>query len=166
MEYLKKICLSLVVVGSLYSFNGSSHPYPMTLVASFLSFGKGWQNLKPDPSRENLFLIAEVTFEDSSSDVFVFPRTSEASTLTDFSQSERFRFFLKNLTQQNNQRSLKDVSKFALRKLKSRNFRKIPLKVDLNLYKDIVPAPDKKFRRYLESKKSFTLNNIFTYEVL
>lgn len=146
------------VVGSLYR--------PVDSYLSFFSLYQSWRMFAPEPPKENAYISAEVEFDDGTKDTFTFTNGSGLSLWDKYAYGERMRVLGESLRNDNNSFLWDDAAKFALRKLKSSNYRKIPLKVEL--FRHWSPIPDMKntIRPHLSNSTNFKNYNFYTYEVL
>lgn len=139
---------------------------PIDSYLSFFSLYQSWNMFAPDPARTHAYISAEVEFEDGSKDTFVFPRSSELSLLQKYVNVERYRVISEAIRLDDNSFMWPDTAKFALRKLKDKNFHKIPLKVHLVRHWYETPSVETEFRPHLQKTTSYKSYKFFTREVL
>ena len=120
----------------------------------------------PDPARTNVYLTADVEFDDGSTDTYYYPDSSKMTLAEKYTSGERYRVITEAIRKDDNRFMWKDAAKFALRKLKEENFNKIPLKVHLYRHWNIIPDMDKKFLPHLTKSEMNSKYKFFTYEVL
>ncbi len=120
----------------------------------------------PDPARTHSFISAEVVFDDGSKDSYSFPRASEQSLMQKYANGERFRVISEAIRQGDNSFMWPDTVKFALRKLKDKNFHKIPMKVNIVRHWYETPDVSKEFRPHISKTTSYKSHKFFTHKVL
>lgn len=139
---------------------------PINIYLSVFSLNQDWFMFAPNPSRLNLLVTAEVEFDDGSKDIYEFERSSKLNFLQRYSYGERFRKFTsERLRMDSNAFMWRDAAKFALRKVKASNFNKIPLRVHLTRYWEVIPDMEKEFRPHLSKNKNYQSYKFFTHEV-
>jgi hypothetical protein len=140
---------------------------PIDSYLSFFSIYQDWFMFAPNPSKLNLYITAEVEFDDGSKDIYEFERNSMGSLSQKYISGERYRKFTsESLRKDKNSYLWKDAAKFALRKLKNKSFSKIPLKVHLTRHWDEIPNMEKEFRPHLSKSTNYQSFKFYTYEVL
>lgn len=139
---------------------------PIDHYLSFFTLYQTWNMYSPNPSKTNVYLTAEVEFDDGSKDIYEFPRVDRMSLLEKYSGGERLRVMTESIRVDKNSKLWKDASKFALRKLRESHYTKIPLKVDLYRHWNITPSPKQTFRPHLSKSKNYESYKFYTYEVL
>lgn len=150
--------LEKAVVGKIYE--------PVDHYLSFFSIYQSWNMFSPNPARVDAHISAEVEFDDGSRDVYYFPDSRSLSLSEKYRFGERFRVLLETARQDDNSYLWKDLAKFALRKLRSSNYNKIPMKVHLYRHWSEIPHVKEKFisrSSRIEANNSF---KFFTHEVL
>lgn len=138
---------------------------PVDPYLSFFSIYQSWNMFAPDPSRSQAYISAEVEFDDGSKDTYVFPRASEMGLIQKYVNGERYRVITDNIRNDNNGFMWQDTAKFALRKLRDRNFHKVPMRVDLVRHWDDIPDVTKEFRPHLSKVQTYKKYKFFTHEV-
>lgn len=139
---------------------------PVDSYLSFFSLYQSWTMFSPNPARTNIHLTAEVEFDDGSRDTYYFPDASRMSLSEKYSNGERFRVISEAIRRDSNSFLWKDASKFALRKLKDKNFHKVPLKVQLFRHWNTIPDIEKEFIPHLTKTEKTNKYNFYTHEVL
>lgn len=139
---------------------------PIDKYLSFFTLYQNWNMYSPNPSKTNVYLTAKVHFDDGTSDFYEFPRVDRMNIIEKYSGGERFRVMTESIRVDKNQFLWKDASKFALRKLRSKHFTKIPMKVELYRHWNMTPSPEETFRPHLSKSRNFNSFNFYTYEVL
>ena len=139
---------------------------PIDSYLSFFSLYQSWTMFSPNPSRTNAFITAEIYFADKSKETYVFPKASEMNLYEKYVNGERFRVLSEKIRNDENSYLWKDSAKFALRKIRSTSFNKIPLKVELIRHWDIIPDMQENFRAHLSQKTNYQSYKFYTYEVL
>ncbi len=139
---------------------------PVHFYLSFFSLYQSWDMFSPNPARTHTNISAVVEFEDGSKDTYEFPRVSQQTLKQRYVNGERFRVITEAISQGDNRFMWPDTAKFALRKLKDKNFHKIPLKVSLVRHWYEIPDVDAEFRPHLSKTSSFKSYKFFTHEVL
>jgi len=118
----------------------------------------------PNPSKTDVKLYAKIDFIDGTKDTFIFG--DEAAYFWNKKlYAEKLRKITEAITQDSNHFMHKDAVKFALRKVKEKNFTKIPKRVTLIKYFSETPSLDEKFINYNEYKTSFQNKIIYIHEV-
>ena len=138
---------------------------PVDPYLSFFSLYQSWNMFSPNPARSEAYITAEVVFDDGSKDTFVFPRASEMGLIQKYVNGERYRVLTENIRNDANSFMWQDTAKFALRKLKEKNFHKIPMKVDLVRHWYEIPDASKEFKPHLKKTTSYNSYKFFTHEV-
>lgn len=138
---------------------------PIDPYLSFFSLYQSWNMFSPDPARTQAYISAEVEFDDGSKDTYVFPRASEMGIIQKYVNGERYRVITENIRNDNNSFMWHDTAKFALRKLKEKNFHKVPMRVDLVRHWDEIPDAAQKFIPHLSKATSYKSYKFFTHEV-
>lgn len=134
---------------------------------SFFSIYQDWMMFAPNPSKLNIYLTADVEFMDGTRDTYEFPRQSQMNIMEKYFYGEKYRKIIgETIRKDDNRWTWPDTAKFVLRKMKSKHYNKIPLKVHLVRHWDIIPDVKKEFRPHLTPSKSYQHFNFFTYEVL
>lgn len=146
------------IVANLYT--------PVDAYSSFFSTFQTWNMFAPNPSRLNVHLSAEVEFDDGSKDTYYFPDSSKMSLGEKYTNGERYRVMSEAIRRDVNSFLWKDASKFALRKLKSSNYYKIPLKVHLYRHWYVIPEMSQQFQPHLSKAPKYSTYKFYTYEVL
>lgn len=139
---------------------------PVDHYLSFFSIYQSWNMFSPNPARVDSHITAEVEFDDGSSDIYYFPDSKNLSLKEKYAFGERYRVLLETARQDSNSFLWKDLAKFALRKLRTTNYDKIPLKVHLYRHWSEIPSMETKFiprTTRIETDKS---HKFFTHEVL
>lgn len=140
---------------------------PIDSYLSFFSIYQDWFMFAPNPSKLNLYITAEVEFDDGSKDVYEFERDSMGSLVQKYISGERYRKYIsESLRKDKNSYLWKDAAKFAVRKLKDKNYSKIPLKVHLTRHWDEIPQMEEEFRPHLSKSSNYQSFKFYTYEVL
>ena len=139
---------------------------PVDSYLSFFSLYQTWRMFSPNPSRTNSFITAKVHFDDETTSTYVFPKSSEMSLFQKYKSGERFRVFSEVVRKDENSFLWRDSARFALRKLRSTSYNKIPLKVELIRHWDVIPDMDKEFRSHKSNKSDYQNYKFYTYEVI
>lgn len=139
---------------------------PIDSYLAFFSLYQSWTMFSPNPSRTNAFITAEVHFNDKSKETYVFPRASEMNLFEKYVNGERYRVLSEAIRNDDNSFLWKDSAKFALRKLRTSSYNKIPLKVELIRHWDVIPDMQASFRPHLARKAHYQSYKFYTYEVL
>lgn len=138
---------------------------PIDPYLSFFSLYQSWNMFSPDPARSQAYVSVEVEFDDGSKDSYIFPRASEMGLIQKYVNGERYRVITENIRNDNNGFMWQDTARFALRKLREKNFHKIPMKVDLVRHWDDIPEVTREFRPHLSKIPSYKSYKFFTHEV-
>lgn len=121
----------------------------------------------PNPTRLNIFIKADVEFEDGSKDSYVFPRPSEMNIFEKYVSGERYRKIISEAIRNDSHNWMwPDTAKFALRKMREKHYNKIPLKVHLSRHWSETPDMSVEFRPHGEKIKDFKAYRFYTYEVI
>lgn len=140
---------------------------PVDTYLSFFSIYQDWLMFAKNPARINTYLTAEVEFDDGTSEVYMFPHPTELNLMEKYIYGERFRKIISEaIRKDENSWMWQDTAKFALRKLKDKNFHKIPLKVHLNRHWFETPALEQTFIPHLTKYENYQKYKFYTYEVL
>lgn len=140
---------------------------PVDTYLSFFSIYQDWLMFAKNPSRINTYMTAEVEFVDSSKDTYTFPRPTELNLMEKYIYGERYRKILSEAIKRDDHSYMwTDTAKFALRKLRDRNFHKIPLRVKLYRHWFETPLMEKEFIPHLTRYENYEKFNFYTYEVL
>lgn len=177
MNPLKKVLISGFIIFNFFAmirchlnFESkfvSSFYKPIDKYLSFFSIYQDWVMFSPDPSRQDIFITAKVEFDDGSSAPYEFEYLPENTFLQKYQYAERLRKFTsEGLRRDDHQFMWKDAAKFALRKVKDKNFRKLPVRVHLfrhwaetaNLATEFVP--------HNHIKTNYSSFRFYTYEVI
>ncbi len=134
---------------------------PVDAYLSFFSIYQDWMMFAPNPSMNEIYMYADIEFDDLSKDYFHFSM-DEANYWSSKLKKEKIRKLLSSISY--NQKNLEELSRFALRKIGSKNFHKIPLKITLYQNEFSTPDIEKKFISYSEKKLSSKSNIIFSKE--
>jgi hypothetical protein len=140
---------------------------PVDAYLSFFSIYQDWMMFAKNPARLNIYLTADVEFDDGTRDTYVFPKPTELSLLEKYIYGERFRKIISESIRRDDNRFMwPDTAKFALRKLRDRNFAKLPLRVHLNRHWYVTPAMEQEFLPHLQRKANYEKFKFYTYEVI
>jgi hypothetical protein len=140
---------------------------PIDSYLGFFSIYQDWMMFAANPARVNTYISAEVEFVDGSKDAFIFPKSSELSLAKKYLYGEKFRKILSEAIRRDDHRWMwPDTAKFALRKLKDKNYAKIPKKVRLFRHWSEIPDIDLKFLPHKQKITSYQKYNFYTHEVL
>lgn len=140
---------------------------PVDAYLSFFSIYQDWLMFAPNPTRLNVYITAEVEFEDGTKDVFAFPKPSEMNIFQKYVNGERYRKIVSEAIRNDSHSWMwPDTARFALRKLREKHFNKIPLKVHLSRHWSETPDLDKKFIPHQTRLKDFKNYRFYTYEVI
>lgn len=146
------------VVGLIYR--------PVDSYLSFFSIFQSWTMFSPNPSRTNVYVTAHVKFEDGTSDTYMLPRNTDLNFADRYTFGERFRVITEAIRRDDGNFMWRDVSKFAMRQVRNKNFNKIPVKVDLVRHWHITPEIKKRFIPHQTESKVYTSYKFHTQEVL
>lgn len=140
---------------------------PVTFVQNYLSMWRGWNMFAPNPLRSNAYIDAVVIFEDDSKVTWSFPRPSESDPVPRYLYGERYRkYAVDGLRLDRNSHLWPDAARFVLKKIRNKNFKKIPKKVLLRRnWKTIMDWNEKFIPHREESKKSYKQYTFYTYDV-
>lgn len=161
MSNLKKISISFFIVVSFLWMSGITLPLVHEALSLFALNER--VSFTGHPMKENLYLTAEVEFEDGTSDTLIFPRPSKLSLAEKYFYGEKFRLLQETLANKGNEDLWVDTAKYTLRKLKSSNFHKIPLRV--HLFKNFKAIPHPEGSLALSNSTKYIKAKLFTYEV-
>lgn len=151
--------LNTVFFSSLYK--------PIDRYLSFFSTYQDWMMFAANPSRTSTFLTAKIEFMDGSVDNYHFPRPADLSLKEKYIYGERFRKIMSEALSRNDHKYLwKDAAKFVIRKVKEKNFNKIPIKVHLNRHWTTTPRMEERFILHRSRTENYQSLNFYTYEVL
>jgi hypothetical protein len=140
---------------------------PVDSYLGFFSIYQDWMMFAANPARVNTYISAEVEFDDGSKDSFIFPKPSEMNIFQKYLYGERYRKILSEGIRRDDHRWMwPDTAKFAMRKLKEKNFAKIPLKVRLYRHWSETPEMDIVFLPHMAKLESYQKYNFYTHEVL
>lgn len=139
---------------------------PVDAYLSFFSLYQNWTMFSPNPSRTNAFVSAKVHFDDKTTETFIFPKASEMSLYQKYVSGERFRVLSESIRKDENHFLWRDSARFALRKLRSTSYNKIPLKVELIRHWDTIPDMRESFRPHKSKPTNYQSYKFYTYEVL
>ncbi len=140
---------------------------PVDAYLSFFSIYQDWLMFAPNPSRMNVSLSAVVHFDDGSSETFSFPRSRDMGIIDKYTHGEKYRKIITEAIRNDSHSWMwKDTAKFALRKLKEKNFSKIPLKVELFRHWAETPQMSSNFIPHGERIPGEKKYKFYTYEVI
>lgn len=140
---------------------------PVNSYLSFFSIYQDWLMFAPNPTRMNIYISAEVEFEDGSKETFVFPRPSEMNIVGKYVKGERYRKIVSEAIRNDTHSWMwPDAARFALRKLREKHFNKIPLKVHLTRHWSETPDVSKEFIPHQTPLKNHKNYRFYTYEVI
>jgi hypothetical protein len=140
---------------------------PVDAYLSFFSIYQDWMMFAKNPSRMNVYISADVEFDDGTKDTYVFPRPTELSLIDKYVYGERYRKIVSEAIRRDDHMFMwEDTAKFAMRKLKDKNFAKIPLKVHLIRHWNETPDIKTKFVPHLYKNQNYASHKFYTYEVL
>lgn len=140
---------------------------PIDAYLSSFSLYQDWMMFAPNPSRTEVYVTAEVEFDNGVKDTFSFPKPWELSIAQKYVNGERIRKFIsEGVRRDENSWMWPDTARFVLRQLKAKHFDKIPLKV--HLYRHWYDTPDLRqvFHPQAETVKDYARYRFYTYEVL
>ncbi len=140
---------------------------PVDAYLSFFSIYQDWLMFAPNPARTSYHLTAQVEFDDGSTDSYSFPKTSDLTFAQRYSYGERYRKIISEAIRKDSHKWMwPDTARFALRKLKERNFSKVPMRV--HLYRHWYETPDWNARFVPHRTKSPKYSNykFYTYKVI
>lgn len=162
MTVLRKIIISLFIMFTLFVILKGRLPVD----SKFMSGLFRPVDTYLDPPRLNLFITAEVEFIDGTKDSYHFPRSRELGLIDELSYGERYDQLMTNILYREDSDFLwKDTAKFVLRKLRAKNFHKIPMKVHLVKHWNLTPRLEKKFISY-GTERTYESFKFYTYEVM
>jgi hypothetical protein len=139
---------------------------PVDAYLSYFSLYQDWMMFAPNPGRLNVFITAEVEFDDGTKDTYVFPRSSELSLGEKYVYGEKFRKIVsEGIRRDSHQFLWPGTAKFALRKLKERNSFKVPMRVDLYRHWNEVPSIEERFLTHFEKQNRYDSYRFYSYEV-
>ncbi len=140
---------------------------PVDAYLSFFSIYQDWMMFAKNPARINTFLSADVEFMDGTIDTYVFPKPTELTLFEKYVFGERFRKIISESIRRDDKRFMwPDTAKFALRKLRDKNYSKIPLRVRLNRHWYETPPMDQKFLSHGYRHEKYEKNTFYTHEVI
>ena len=140
---------------------------PVDIFESSIGTNLTWFMFSPNPSRMDAYVVGEVEYEDGTKDTFDFHKGIGMSMLNKYLYGEKYRkFSSENLRSDNKKFLWEDASKFVLRKLKEKNNYKLPTKVTLTRYWDVIPNWNKRFYKHSEFRKQYKSFAFYTNEVL
>lgn len=140
---------------------------PVDAYLSFFSIYQDWLMFAPNPTRMNASLSAVVEFDDGSSDTFMFPKSADMDIFDKYTHGEKYRKIITEAIRNDTHKWMwKDTAKFALRKLKEKNFSKIPMKVELYRHWAETPQMTTKFIPHGERIPGEKKYKFYTYEVI
>ncbi len=122
----------------------------------------------PNPTRLNMYITADVEFDDGSKASYDFENSKADNLLDKYINGEKYRKYITDGLRKDENSFLRvDAAKFALRKLKEEHFHKIPLKVHLtrHWYETADPRIEFKPHRSKQTAQYQTFR-FFTYEVI
>lgn len=121
----------------------------------------------PNPGKNNYFISAEVEFEDGTIARYEFPRSANMNIFEKYHNGEKYRKMIsEGIRKDTNKFLWQDTAKFALRKLKSEFYQKMPLKVHLYRHWDEILPPHENFKIHSSPAANFQSFKFYTYEVL
>lgn len=176
MTVLRKIIISFFIMFNLLVILKERLPLsnkfmiglyrPIDFYLSYFSNYQNWKMPTTDPTRLNLFITAEVEFIDGTKDFYHFPRSRELGLIDELSYGERYDHLMTNILYREDYDFLwKDTAKFVLRKLRTKNFHKLPMKVHLVKNWNLTPRLENKFISY-GTERTYESFKFYTYEVL
>jgi hypothetical protein len=139
---------------------------PIDPYLSFFSIYQSWTMFSPNPSRTNVYVTADVHFVDGTKDTYTIPRNSELRFAEIYTYGERMRVITEAIRKDTGRFMWKDTAKFALRKVRDKNFHKIPVKVELVRHWNITPDMKSRFLPHLSKINKYQSYKFFTHEVL
>lgn len=140
---------------------------PIDNYLSFFSISQDWMMFAPDPSKEDHFITAKIEFEDGPSTAYEFEYRPEPNILHTYLRGERFRKITTEAIRKNeNEFMWRDMAKFALRKVRDRNFSKLPAKVYLFRHWATTPDMQSSFVPHNYLKTNYSSHHFYTYEVM
>jgi hypothetical protein len=177
MSHYKKILISFFIFFNLLCMLRIHLPLetkffstiykPVDFYLSFFSIYQDWMMFAKNPSRSNSFLTADVEFIDGTFQTFHFPKSSDLTHFEKYKYGERFRKIIsESVIMPNKKFLLKDVARFALRKLKTSHSNKIPKKVYLKKHFFLTPLMSDEFIPHQSTKYDYHVTTIYTHEVI
>lgn len=140
---------------------------PVDAYLSFFSLYQDWMMFAPNPGKANILLTARVEFEDGSKENYQFPNPQNMDVFQKYSSGEKFRKIIsEGIRKDSNLFMWKDTAKFVLRKIKTKHFNKVPMRVDLIRHWDDIPLISKDFREHRLVSNDYKRHIFYTYEVL
>lgn len=140
---------------------------PVDAYLSFFSIYQDWMMFAKNPSRINVYMSADVEFDDGTKDTYIFPRPTHMRLIDKYISGERFRKILSEAIRRDDHRYMwADTAKFALRKLREKSFHKVPLKVHLIRHWNETPDVNKTFIPHLSKSQKYESFKFYTHEVL
>lgn len=177
MGKIRKVLISLFIVFNFLTmlrvhlpldskFFGTFYR-PIDAYLSFFSIYQDWLMFAPNPNRLNLYVTADVEFDDGSTASYDFEHASSDTIWEKYAYGEKYRkFILDGLRKDENAWMRPDAARFALRKLKDGNYHKIPLKVHLTRHWTETPDPKVEWRPHGSKSTKYKSFKFYTYEVL
>ena len=140
---------------------------PVDAYLSFFSIYQDWMMFAKNPARTNMFLSADVEFMDGTKDTYVFPKPTELTLFEKYVFGERFRKIISESIRRDDKRFMwPDTAKFALRKMRDRNFNKIPLRVHLNRHWYDTPPMEENFLPHGHRHEKYESYTFYVHEVI
>jgi len=140
---------------------------PIDKYLSFFNIYQDWMMFSPNPARADIYMTAQVVFDDGSTDTYDFEKSSGLSLAQKYIYGERFRKIVSEAIRKDNHRFMwQDAAKFALRKVQINNMEKTPLRVQLKRHWDDIPEMTHEFRPHLSRSEEYKAFDFYTYEVL
>lgn len=140
---------------------------PIDAYLSFFSIYQDWLMFAPNPTRLNLYITADIEFEDGSKDTYFFPRPAQMNLFEKYVNGERYRKIVtEGIRNDSHKWMWPDTAKFALRKMRNKHYNKIPLKVHLSRHWSDTPDLNSEFRPHRAEIKDFKSFRFYTYEVI
>lgn len=177
MQSLRKVLISFFIIFNFLTMIRIFVPLdkkffgliykPVDAYLSFFSIYQDWMMFAPDPARVNSYIGAEVEFEDGTKEKYAFPGAGKLNIIEKYFHGEKFRKITSEGIRKNeNSFMWQDTAKFVLRKMRNKNFEKIPLKVHLIRYWDDIPPMTKEFRPHRSEVEKYQEARFYTYEVI
>jgi hypothetical protein len=139
---------------------------PVTFVQSFFSMYQGWEMFAPNPSRLNIFLDAEIEFEDGTTYVWQLPRATHQGAMAKHLWGEKMRKLVSEcLRMDKNSWAWKDTARYVLRKNKETLFEKNPMKVHLRRNWYNIDDLDKKFIPHGTTFETYEQFKFYTFDI-
>ncbi|WII72370.1 hypothetical protein QJS83_00630 [Bdellovibrio sp. 22V] len=162
--------LSMVIIAGLpdRSLFGQRILKKLELYQVFLGLDQPWSMFAPNPSPTNSYIDAEITFNDSSTEKWTFPRSSRLDSWERFTSGERVRkFSQENLIPMQRPELWLDLSRFLEReinKIEAHGRGRTVASVQFYRHVNTVKPPTEQFIEHGKLSTVFNKESVYQYK--